>query len=237
MASHLPYIDDEILIREVRKVLAVASAAVQNAENHLYRSKIDPFSAVFDSMRQWIPLSGWLEQEKSRQIQKTMQNALGDFHQAILGNMTGWIDLGVGGVADVRNDNKKVVAEIKNKFNTTKGNHKKVIYDDLLGLLNASCKGYKAYYVEIIPSSPLPYDKPFTPSDNETHLRRPVNKNIRVIDGRSFYALASGFSDALDMLYETLPVIISDAMGLQGRTPGDDVMTRDLFRRVYKIEN
>lgn len=237
MASHLPYIDDEILVREVRKVLAVASAAVKNAENHLYRSKIDPFSAVFDSMRQWIPLSEWLEQEKTRQIQKTLQNALGDFHQAILGNMTGWVDLGVGGVADVRNDNKKVVAEIKNKFNTTKGNHKKVIYDDLLGLLNSSCKGYRAYYVEIIPSSPMPYDKPFTPSDNETHLRRPVNDSIRVIDGRSFYALVSGYPDALDVLYETLPVIISDAMGLQGRTPGDEGIARDLFRRVYKTKD
>ncbi|WP_410520593.1 Eco47II family restriction endonuclease [Candidatus Xenohaliotis californiensis] len=33
------------------------------------------------------------------------------------------------------NKKKKVIAEIKNKFNTAKGNHKKDIYDDFNNLL------------------------------------------------------------------------------------------------------
>jgi len=45
----------------------------------------------------------------------------------------------------------KIIAEIKNKYNTTKGADKKTLYDNLeLALLN-KYKGYTGYYVEIIP--------------------------------------------------------------------------------------
>jgi hypothetical protein len=233
MSQALSFISDEIVVDEVRKVLSVAKSAVKNAEVNLYRSKVDPFSAVFDSLRQWITVTEWLEQEKARQIQKTMQNAVGDFHQAILGNMPGWKDLGVGEVGDVKNDSAQIIAEVKNKYNTTKGNHKKVLYDELEGLINGTCDGYTGYYVEVIPSSKRPYNKPFTPSDNETHIRRPTNEKIRVIDGRSFYALASGYPDALQMLYEALPGLIIKAMGLQNQSLGSDPLFKDLFGRVF----
>ncbi|MEK7594604.1 MAG: Eco47II family restriction endonuclease [Patescibacteria group bacterium] len=233
MSQRLPYITDEILIQEVRKVLTIANNAVENAEMNLHRSKVDPFSAAFDSLRQLIPVSEWFEQEKARQIQKTMQNAIGNFHQAILGNMTGWNDLGVGGVVDVKNDTRKIIAEIKNKSNTTKGNHKPSIYDDLNSLINGTYKGYTSYYVEVIPGSKKPYDKPFVPSDNKTSERRPSNEKIRVIDGRSFYALASGTPNALELLYKALPVIIVEAMGMPDRRQEPDPLFEELFRRVY----
>jgi hypothetical protein len=138
--SRLNYISDEDLYREVKAVLDVATSAADAAEDKLYNNVIDPFSAVMDSMRQGITLSNWLEQEKARQVQKSMQNALGTFHQRILGCVEGWRDLGNGGVLDLENNNKKVIAEIKNKHNTTKGNHKKEIYNDILSLITSSYK-------------------------------------------------------------------------------------------------
>ena len=53
----------------------------------------------------------------------------------------------MGGVVDIICENKKIVAEIKNKHNTTKGNHKKSIYDDLLSVLERY-EGYTGYYVD-----------------------------------------------------------------------------------------
>lgn len=230
----LPFIDDEDLTNEVRKVLDVAQIAVSAAENKIFSNIIDPFSAVFDSQRQGIAPSEWLQQEKARQIQKTLQNAVGNFHQSILGHVDGWTNLAVGQVVDLRSDDNKVLAEIKNKYNTTKGNHKKTIYDDLLSLINhEDFHDYKGYYVEIIPKSKNPYNKPFTPSDNETGIRRPENQNIRVIDGRSFYELVTGHSNALDMLYEVLPRAIAVITGNNDSKITVDPLYRELYKKAY----
>lgn len=232
-AQKLPFVTDDVLYEEVKKVLSIAQAAVDQVEDNLYSNVIDPFSAVFDSLRQGIGMSEWLEQEKARQTQKTMQNAVGDFHQAILGNVQGWTDLRVGGVADLKSDERKVVAEVKNKYNTTKGNHKKVIYDDLSTLITGTYNGFKGYYVEIIPKSKVPYDKPFTPSDNETGQRRPTNEKIRVTDGRSFYALVTGDETALVKLYQVLPEVIAEILHTDHSVVTNDDSYIELFKKAF----
>lgn len=229
----LSFISNEDLYTHVRVVLETAQQASDLAEEKLYSNVVDPFSALFDTLRQKITLSDWVSQEKTRQIQKTMQNALGKFHQAILGSMEGWEDLPVGYVIDIRNMKKKVIAEIKNKHNTTKGSDKKSIYDNLKSQLNGNYKGFTGYYVEVIPKGRKPCDKPFTPSDNVTKKRRPIDEKIRVIDGKSFYALASGHKDALKMLYTVLPVLIADILGINYKEITKDAIFMELFNRVY----
>ncbi len=211
----LNFIDDKELYSIVENVLTVSLNASNNAEQELYRNVIDPFSALFDALRQKITLEEWLIQEKMRQSQKTLQNALGDFHQKILGSIKEWDNLSTGNVVDIRNNKEKILAEIKNKYNTTKGNHKVRIYDDFDNLINSNYKGFTAYYVEIIPKNPNRYNEEFTPSDNQTHSRRPTNKNIRVIDGYSFYELATKEKDALKKLYTILPVIICNILKIE----------------------
>jgi hypothetical protein len=231
--SRLNYISDEDLYREVKAVLDVATSAADAAEDKLYNNVIDPFSAVMDSMRQGITLSNWLEQEKARQVQKSMQNALGTFHQRILGCVEGWRDLGNGGVLDLENNNKKVIAEIKNKHNTTKGNHKKEIYNDILSLITSSYKGYTGYYVEIIPKSYTQYDEPFTPSDNVLGGSKPANQQIRITDGKSFYCFVTGSENALDQLYIALPHVIADLLGSNPTELIQDPTYQELFSRAY----
>jgi len=229
----LPFINNENLYTHVRDVLNTAQHASDLAVKNLYSNVVDPFSAIFDALRQEITLIDWIEQETARQIQKTMQNALGDFHQAIIGSMNGWEDLSVGHVVDVRNIKRKIIAEIKNKHNTTKGSDKKSIYDNLNSQLIAGRKGFTGYYVEIIPKGRKPYNKAFTPSDNVTQKRRPVNEGIRVIDGKSFYALASGHQEALKMLYTALPKVISDILGVDHRKVTKDDLFMELFNKAY----
>lgn len=228
----LPFIDNSELYKHVEAVLAVARVAKETSEKNLSSNVIDPFSALFDVSCQGISFADWMKQEKSRQIQKTLQNAIGIFHQSIIGSMHGWTNLNTGEVADVVNTEKKIIAEIKNKYNTTKGNHKIKIYDDLKSLVGGEYKGYISYYVEIIPKGKKAYDVTFAPSDNKKHKRKPAHRNIRVIDGRSFYALATGYPDALKDLYLALPQVIAD---IQGRSSGRDASEQGELQRLFDM--
>ena len=163
-----------------------------------------------------------------------MGNAVGDFHVGVLGSMQDWEEIPVGNVIDLRNTTQKIIAEVKNKFNTTKGNHKKVIYDDLQNELHKQeYHNFTGYYVEIVPKPAEPYDKPFTPSDNVTHERRPLNEKIRVIDGRSFYDKASQHEGTLEKLYDVLPVVITDILQIDLGDYKTDEMFMQLFRKAY----
>ncbi|MFA6215104.1 MAG: Eco47II family restriction endonuclease [Patescibacteria group bacterium] len=209
--SYLKFISDKNLIFAVGRVVKIIETAEHEAGNNLHKNVIDPFSALFHGVTHAITYKEWIEQEKARQSQKTMQNAIGDFHQEILGAIPGWKNLGAGGGLDVASDSMKIIAEVKNKFNTTKGNHKVEIYDAIKSKLKTEkYNDFIGYYVEIIPQGKNMYDKPFTPPDNKTKKRRPNVKNIRVVDGISFYALATGRKHALQELFEALSHILVD---------------------------
>lgn len=229
----LPFIKNSALYAEVEKVLVVIKVAEKNTGKNFYVNAIDPFSAVFDALSKKITLSDWKKVEISRKIQKTMQNALGDFHQEILGHVKGWESLGRGNVCDVFSQNKKIIAEVKNKYNTTKGNHKVRIYDDLKSLTASPYKGFTGYYVEVIPKNKGTYDKEFTPSDNVTHARRPKNKKIRVIDGKSFYTMVTGDKDALKKLYNILPKVIGYILGKSNNNFIQDRLFQELFNKTF----
>lgn len=220
----LPFISDDDLFTKTKPLVTLVERTADEEERRMDRNTIDPFSALFDAAKQNITLSEWLEQEKSRQVQKTLQNAIGNFHQEILGSMSGWESLQVGGIVDVKNDNRKIVAEIKNKYNTTNSSSAEALYDHLSNVLGSTYRGYTAYHVQIIPRSRKEYDKPYFPSGRQS------NEKIRVIDGKSFYAMASGEKDALKMLYVVLPKVISKIL----QRPTDNVTKDKLFLELFE---
>jgi len=219
----------------VQFVLDAIRKAEEESEEKIYSNVLDPFSAVFESVYSNLSLTEWLKKEQARQIQKTMQNSIGEFHQKLLGHISGWEDLGRGDVVDIRNKARKIVAEVKNKYNTTKGNHKTSIYDDLEKIINEE-KGYVGYYVEIIPKKANRYDKPFVPSDNRTGTRRPVNERIRVIDGYSFYELASKKKDALRDVYRALPEVVAELVEGVEQNATHDTEFKKLFSRAFGVD-
>lgn len=209
--SYLKYISDKNLIFAVGEVVKIIESTEHNAGANFHKNVIDPFSALFHGVTHAITYKEWLEQEKARQSQKTMQNAIGDFHQEILGSVPGWTNLGAGGGLDVVNSKMKIIAEVKNKFNTTKGNHKVEIYDAIKSKLKTETyTDFVGYYVEVIPQGKKSYNKPFVPPDNKTKKRRPSNKYIRVIDGKSFYEIATGRKRALQELFGAVSHILVD---------------------------
>lgn len=192
-----------------------------------YENIVDPFSALFDMAVNEMTYDIWKMAEIRRQQQKTLQNAIGKFHQMVLGSIDGWRDLAVGDVVDLQNDERKIFAEIKNKFNTVKGSDKKVIYDAMTGYrFGRSLRDYTGYYVQILTKKS--FNKVFTPSDNtKGGIKCGADPHIREIDGRSFYALATGSSTALDDLYNVLPDILEKAT--RGEFSAKEVTAHPMF--------
>ena len=209
---------DRVVLKAALKDKVVEAYKKRNSPPDLYSNTLDCFSAVIDATLLSKSLDDWRNDvEETRQTQKSIQNIVGELHEIVLGTIDGYENLKVGKVIDVISSKHKLIAEIKNKHNTTKGNHRVEIYDSLKTQLDTEYKGYSGYYVEILPpSNSKKYDKPFTPSDNKIKDKamknRPSNEKIRLIDGRSFYAKVTGHSDAIDELYNELPSILKEIL-------------------------
>ena len=146
------FIFNEEKIKEVIKPLVTSSYRQEHNDKELTeklrKNTLDVFSAMFESAIRDLTMEEWIIREKQRQIQKTLQNKIGKAHQDILGTIGDLRVLKKG--LDLESQDLKFIAEIKNKHNTTKGNHLVKIYDDLLKELNKKDDpSYTAYYVEM----------------------------------------------------------------------------------------
>ena len=204
-----PYVDDAILIKEVSSVIESINEAVRNIDESLYKNVIDPFSALFDASSQNITFEEWIDQEKRRQLQKTFQNTIGYFHEHLIGNMDGW-ENPLGGGYDLENQSKRIIAEVKNKHNTMNSGSAEAVYTKMVSFLDNTKSGYTGYVVTIIPKKPKRFIKPFNPSVRKVKL--PERPDLKLIDGASFYELATGDTDALKKLYQVLPIAIIKAL-------------------------
>ena len=225
--------------QRIKTAITPAIRSIYKAEKEfdaqsLYSNTLDCFSATLDSLVQDISISEWLEQESLRQRQKTKQNAVGSMHEDIIGSFDGIHALEVGKIFDIHFPSQRIIAEVKNKHNTTKGNHKVQIYKDLEHAL-ATLTDYTGYYVEILPKNGKRYNNPFTPSNNLTQRRLPERADIRIIDGKSFYSLITGEPDAMDKIYKMLPEIVEEILheNFKYKINKEKVLNDQLFGEVY----
>lgn len=232
MNYNIKFIKRDKLYEICEKIIKRLKKSAESEEKDLHKNIIDPFSALFDASFNNLSISQWLNSEKIRQVQKSLQNEIGTFHQEALGSIKDWKSLGTGEVIDIVNDEKKIIAEIKNKFNTTKGNHKIAIYDDLDSLLKKKYVGYTAYYVAILAKKKL--IRSFTPSDNKTKKQRPENKRIIEIDGKSFYKIVTGDDDAIYKIYKAIPDILSEILKNDKTKIISDPLFEIIFEKAFK---
>jgi hypothetical protein len=214
--AKLSWISDADLNAAVKHLLDKATAAKVAAEKKFGKNVIDPFSALFEIAAFGLSYEDWKKSEAARQAQKTLQNHVGGFHQNILGSISGWENLEVGNEVDLVNRNAKIIAEIKNKYNTVKGSDKSGLYhtlDDLTMRKSSRFRGYTSYYVVVIPNRKAKFDQLFTPSDKSKGAKCPPNELIREIDGASFYDLATGHTNSLKELFDVLPSVVSEVSG------------------------
>lgn len=140
---------------------------------------------------------------------KSLQNAVGSFHQKVLGNVNGWRDMGSsGGIYDIASldpiqaaGNRKVLAEVKMRYNTIKASDEYQLHQKLADAVAQNGGGKKAvaYLIQMVPLGARSYDRPWNPSRVKTV------DHVRVVDGRTGYHLVTGDPNALSDLFEILP--------------------------------
>lgn len=100
-ANWLPFMKNDELCKILGELKIAADEAKEKADLSLSRNVIDPFTALFQMQFLSITAKDWPMVEKRRQIEKSLQNHIGNFHQKLLGALTGWNDMGVGSVVDL----------------------------------------------------------------------------------------------------------------------------------------
>jgi len=169
--SLLPWLDDKTFIAIVEEVLTTGFDAMEKADKKMGVNIIDPFLMLFEMSSFNLNSTNWTINERVRQAQKTLSNKIGWFHQTMLGSIDGWENLGTREMIDLVNHDKRIIAEVKNKYNTVKQSELISLYDDMQGMVmhkTQKYRGYTAYYVEIIPRKATRYDQAFTPPDRKT---------------------------------------------------------------------
>lgn len=211
--SKLSWISDADLKSAVNNLLLKAKEAEDKVKKEFGKNVIDPFSALFVMSGFNLDYSTWEKTESTRQAQKTLQNHVGEFHQIILGSIDGWDNLKTGSIVDLVSHDRKIIAEIKNKYNTISGGKLADLYHSLEQLVMPKTniyKDYTSYYVAVIPKKKKRYNSEFTPPDKSKGSKCPANSLIRKIDGASFYDLATGEKNSLSNLYNILPTVIEE---------------------------
>jgi hypothetical protein len=234
--AYVEYLDDAKLKDLVKTVLGTGILKKKEVAKDFEKNVIDPFASLFDAAVSEVNHDTWKHYEMIRQCQKALTNHIGDLHQKILGNVDGWNDLGMGSVADLVCHDKKIIAEVKNKYSTVTGGKLAEQYYSLERLVapkSSQYKGYTAYFVTIIPKKPTRFNSPFEPSDRDKGSKCPKNENIRIIDGASFYTLVTGRELALQELYDALPLMIENIFHTEYNQPNFLLPDKDLFRQYF----
>ena len=236
--SYLNFIIDDQLEEIVKLVLDKGIARKKEAEKKFTENVIDPFGSLLEAAAFNVNHNTWKSSETIRQCQKTLQNHVGELHQKILGKVKGWKNLGKGSVVDLVCKDKKVIAEVKNKYNTVTGGKLADQYDsfDRLVMPKSSIyKGYTAYFVNIIPKKSKRFNKTFEPSNKDKGVKCAKNDQIRIIDGASFYSLVTGDENAIADFYSALPDVIEDIFSKHYQNPKFKIPNKVAFSKYFDL--
>ncbi len=236
--GYLNYISNDNIEKIIKDILDIGIKRKREAEKKFTKNVIDPFGSIFDAAVSDIDHKTWKISETVRQCQKTLQNHVGALHQKMLGKVDRWEDLGTGSVVDLICKEKKIIAEVKNKYNTVSAGSLASEYYSLERLVmpkSSKYQGYISYFVTIIPKKPERFNHLFTPSDKDKGAKCPANEFIRTIDGASFYTLVTGQESALSDFYTALPTIIENIFERYYKQPGFKIADKEEFSKYFDL--
>ena len=203
--TYVDYMSDEKLLAAIGKLYATYGRAFsEKSLEDINKNIIDPFKFQFDTaFLHGNNPENTLRNEIFRQNDKSIANAIGLFHQQLLGSIDGFMET-PNLPCDVRKEDNTIFAEVKNKFNTMNVRSAAGVYDELAGLAK-SYPDAMCYLVEIVAKKSR--DAVWSITINQTVQQ---HKRIHVISADRFYALATGKEDALRDLVNALPDAIHD---------------------------
>ena len=108
----MDWISDDALRKCVEQLLEEARAADAEADARRQRNVVDPFSSLLIASTFGIDEADTLQGvQRAESSVRGMSNALGKFHQAVLGSVAGWVNHDAG--YDLECVSCQIVAEVK----------------------------------------------------------------------------------------------------------------------------
>lgn len=202
--KYVEFINDDHLL----KCIELLHHAYIRAKNNLtkrsfYTNKVDTIKLTFDSRFNGISEEDLIQSEILRQIDKSINNSIGTFHEQILGGVEGY-EVGSLSGFDIKATDNTLFADIKNKHNTMNSSSAEALFQKLKYYADQNKKA-NCYWVQILAKG----------SFNE-HWKGDINgkeyshSRVFKISGDRFYALVTGQQDAFFQLYKSLPQAIND---------------------------
>ncbi len=214
--KYLDFISDEHFLECIEYVFEVYEKQKKEvSERKFYRNKVDPLRFTFDInfLRKDFDIKEYLSvTEIPRQINKTIGNAIGTFHEMMFDGIDGYQKGNFDGY-DIKANDNTLFADIKNKHNTVNSSSEEKLYQKLISIAD-SYPDSKVYYVQIIAKYSIhknwiaKYD--VTKTDTETRVYN--HERVYIISADRFYQLLTDNDYAFRDVMEALPIAINDLL-------------------------
>ncbi len=164
---------------------------------------MDTIKLTFDAKFNDINEDDLIQSEILRQIDKSINNSIGTFHEQILGGIKGF-EVGKLSGFDIKASDDTLFVYIKNKHNTINSSSAKALFQKLARYAD-DYKKAKCYWVQILAKGS--FNELWK---GEINSKEYSHSRVYKISGEQFYVLLSGQEDALFQLYTALPKAIDD---------------------------
>lgn len=207
--KYLSFISDEHLLFCIENLHdSYLKAKANVSKTKFYKNKIDTIKLTFDAKFNDLDEETLIKTEINRQIDKSINNSIGTFHEQILGGIAGF-EMGNLSGFDIKATDDTLFADIKNKHNTMNSSSSESLFQKLAKYAD-TYKHAKCYWVQVLAKNSF-NEKWFGEINGKEYSHSRVYK----ISGDQFYKLLSGKENALFELYQVLPKAISDYLSKQ----------------------
>lgn len=202
--KYVKFITDEHLLECIDNLYKSYQKAKNNlSKKSFYANKVDTIKLTFDSKFNSISEENLIQSEILRQVDKSINNSIGTFHEQVLGGIKGY-KIGKLSGFDIKAEDDTLFADIKNKHNTMNSSSAEALFQKLSRYADTYKKS-KCYWVQVLAKNS--FNEPWT---GEINGKEYSHSRVYKISGDQFYALLSGQEDALFQLYRSLPNAIDD---------------------------
>ncbi|RXP45165.1 Eco47II family restriction endonuclease [Lutibacter sp. HS1-25] len=202
--KYLSFITDEHLFSCIENLHnSYLKAKADISKKKFYNNKIDTIKLTFDAKFNDLDEESLIKFEIERQIDKSINNSIGTFHEQILGGITGY-EMGQLSGFDIKATNNTLFADIKNKHNTMNSSSAESLFQKLAHYAD-TYKQASCYWVQILAKNSF-HEKWF----GEINGKEYSHSRIFKISGDQFYKLLTGNDNAFFELYSILPKAIDD---------------------------
>ena len=202
--KYVDFISDEHFLLCVANLHTAYLKAKNNiTKKNFYSNKVDIIKLTFDSKFNEIDEENLIQTEILRQIDKSINNSIGTFHEQILGGIKDF-EMGKLSGFDIKAKDDTLFADIKNKHNTMNSSSAEALFQKLSRYADTYKKS-KCYWVQVLAKSSF-----CELWKGEINGKEYSHSRVYKISGDQFYALLSGKEDALFQLYKNLPFAVND---------------------------